>query len=86
MRLYRLTTKAGWVFYVVAEDETAARQTVDGLLNKSGIHDSGYGFGYERVVVRVELVAQQYNWIETSHDCVSQLLIADTSSKGGQDA
>ena len=30
MNLYMVTTKAGWIFYVIADDETSAKALVDG--------------------------------------------------------
>ena len=76
MNLYMLTTKAGWIFYVIADDETSAKALVDELLNRKTIAGNGYGFDYERVVVKIEKLAQTYHDIETRRTYLPQLLKA----------
>ena len=71
MNLYMVTTKAGWLFYAIADNETSAKALVDEILNRSG-----YGFDYERVVVKIEKLAQTYYDVETRRTYLPQLLKA----------
>ena len=81
MNLYMLTTKAGWIFYVIADDETSAKALVDKLLNRKTIAGNGYGFDYERVVVKIEKLAQTYHDVETRRTYLPQLLKAQEEYK-----
>ena len=76
MNLYMVTTKAGWTFYVIADDETSAKALVDELLNRKTIAGNGYGFDYERAVVKIEKLAQTYHDVETRRTYLPQLLKA----------
>ena len=76
MNLYMVTTKAGWLFYVIADNETSAKVLVDEILNRKSPFGSGYGFDYERVVVKIEKLAQMYYDVETRRTHLPQLLKA----------
>jgi len=75
MNLYLITTKAGWTFYTIADDEKSAKALVDELLNRKCLCEDGYGFDYERVVVKIEKVAQTYHGTETRKTHLPQLLL-----------
>ena len=46
------------------------------LLNRKTIAGNGYGFDYERVVVKIEKLAQTYHDVETRRTYLPQLLKA----------
>ena len=82
MNLYMVTTKSGWLFYAIADNETSAKEVVDEILNRKSPIGSGYGFDYERVVVKIEKLAQQYYDVETRRTYLPQLLIAQDENNG----
>ena len=81
MNLYMLTTKAGWLFYAIADNETSAKALVDEILNRKSPIGNGYGFDYERVVVKIEKIAQTYHDVETRRTYLPQLLKAQEEEK-----
>ena len=76
MNLYMVTTRAGWLLYAIADNETSAKALVDEILNRESPIGNGYGFDYERVVVKIEKIAQQYYDVETRRTYLPQLLKA----------
>ncbi len=80
MRLFKLTTAAGWIFYVVSDNVTNARIIVEGsLTNYKSIMGNGYGFSEERKVVMIETIAIMYDGIETRY--IPQLMIVPEEEK-----
>ena len=82
MNLYMVTTKAGWLFYAIANNETSAKELVDKILNSKSPIGSGYGFDYERIVVKIEKLAKTYYDVETRRTYLPQLLIAQEEECG----
>ncbi len=80
MSLYKVTTFAGWVFYAVAINETAASELVGEMLNRKTLSDYGYGFEHERRVVKIELLAKTYKDATVSRDYPPQLIMAQGAS------
>jgi hypothetical protein len=76
MNLYMVTTRAGWLFYAIADNETSAKALVDEILNRKSLGGNGYGFDHERVVVKIEKLAQTYHDVETRRTYLPQLLKA----------